>query len=250
MKFIIGRKIGMTRIFDEDGRSFAVTKIAALPCFVSQVKDKEKNRYKSVQVSAYKNDEKKKVARITEFKEENIKKYKKGDEVTLKQFAKNETVTIEGVAKGKGFAGTIKRHGFAMGPVSHGSRNIRKPGSIGGGYPERVVLGRKMGGHMGGKQVTVKNLKIADVDKDIMLIVGSIPGPNKSILKIYGKGEKAEEVIDFAAEEERIAQEKMLEADKEAPKGGALGSKEEKIEANEEVEQPKAEKEETEVKSE
>jgi large subunit ribosomal protein L3 len=216
MKFILGRKIGMTRIFDEDGRSFAVTKIAALPCFVSQVKDKEKNGYKSIQVSAYKNSEKKKVARITEFKEENIKKYKKGDEVTLKQFSKNETVTVEGTAKGKGFAGTIKRHGFAMGPVSHGSRNIRKPGSIGGGYPERVVLGRKMGGHMGGKQVTVKNLKIADVDKDIMLIVGSIPGPNKSILKIYGKGEKAEEVIDFAAEEERIAQEKMLEADKEA----------------------------------
>ena len=207
----------MTRIFDETGRSFAVTKILALPCEVSAIKNKDRDGYKAVQISAYKvSGEKKKVVRETEFLETNIKKYKVGDAVTLKSFKKDEMVTIEATAKGKGFAGTIKRHGFAMGPVSHGSKNVRKPGSIGGGYPQRVVKGRRMAGRMGGNNVTIKNLKVADVDEEIILITGSIPGPNKSIVKIYGLGEKAEETIDFAAEEERIAQEKMLEADKEA----------------------------------
>jgi len=219
MKFILARKIGMTRVFDEEGRSFAVTKIAAMPCVVSQIKDKEKDKYKAVQVSAYKGETSsqkggKKTAKIAEFKEQNVKRYKVGEEVTTKQFKKGEIVTVEGTGKGKGFAGTIKRHNFAMGPVTHGSKNIRKPGSIGGGYPERVVKGRKMAGRMGGDNVTVKNLKIVDVDDQILLIAGSIPGANKSIVKVYGKGEKAEEVIDHAAEEERLAQEKMLEADK------------------------------------
>ena len=225
----------MTRVFDDEGRSFAVTKIAALPCKVSQVKDKEKDKYKAVQVSAYKTAEMKKVSKVTEFKEQNVKRYKVGEEVTTKQFKKGEVVTIEGTGKGKGFAGTIKRHGFAMGPVSHGSKNIRKPGSIGGGYPERVVLGRKMAGRMGGQNVTVKNLRIVDVDNDILLIAGSIPGANKSIVKVYGKGEKAEEVVDHAAEEERLAQEKMIEADKEA--------KEEKAEGKPETEEQKQEEE-------
>lgn len=214
MKFILGRKIGMTRVFDDEGRSFAVTKIAALPCTVSQIKDKEKDGYKAVQVSAYKNAEKKKVAKVCEFKETSVKKYKVGEEVTLKQFKKEEVVTVEGTSKGKGFAGTIKRHGFSRGPVTHGSKNIRKPGSIGGGYPQRVVLGKKMAGHLGYETVTVKNLKIVDLDENIILIKGSIPGPAKSIVKIYGKGEKAEEVVDHAAEEERLAQEKMLEEQK------------------------------------
>lgn len=210
----------MTRVFDQDGRSFAVTKIAALPCSISQVKDKEKDKYKAVQVSAKGRSSSGrsagKVIRVAEFKEENSKRYKVGEAVTTKQFKKDEVVTVEGTGKGKGFAGTIKRHNFAMGPVSHGSKNIRKPGSIGGGYPQRVVKGRKMAGRMGGQNVTVKNLKIVDVDDQFILIAGSIPGPNKSIVKVYGKGEKAEEVVDHAAEEERMAQERMLEADKEA----------------------------------
>lgn len=207
----------MARIFDQDGRSFAVTKIAAFSCKVTQIKDKEKDKYKAVQISAYKTKgDKQKVVKIAEFREENSKKYKIGEEVSAKQFKQNEMVTVEGVGKGKGFAGTIKRHSFAMGPVTHGSKNVRKPGSIGGGYPERVVKGRKMAGRMGGKQVTVKNLKIMDVEDEILLIAGAVPGPNGSIVKVYGKGEKAEEVVDHAAEEEKLAQEKMLEADKEA----------------------------------
>ena len=205
----------MTRVFDDDGRSFAVTKISVLPCSVTQIKSKEKDGYKSVQISAYKDSSKKKTVKISEFREENIKRYKIGEEVKATQFKKNEVVTVQGTAKGKGFAGTIKRHDFAMGPVSHGSKNVRKPGSIGGGYPQRVVKGRKMAGRMGGDSVTIKNLRIFDLDENILLITGAIPGPNKSIIKVWGKGEKAEEVVDHAAEEEKMAQEKMLEADAE-----------------------------------
>jgi large subunit ribosomal protein L3 len=215
MKFIIGRKIGMTRVFDDDGRNFAVTKIKALPCEIGQIKDKQINGYKSIVVKAYKDAEKKKVVKVSEFREDNLKKYKTADAVLASQFKKNDAVTVEGTAKGKGFAGTIKRHGFHRGPVSHGSKNIRKPGSIGGGYPQRVVAGKKMAGRMGGDNVTVKNLRIVDVLEDILLISGAIPGSNKSFVKVYGSGEKAEEIVDHAAEEELLAQQRMLEAEKE-----------------------------------
>jgi len=232
MKFILGKKTGMARVFDEDGRSFAVTKIAAFPCKVTQIKDKEKDKYKAVQISAFKKKgDKDKVVKISEFREENVKRYKLGEKILAKQFTKNEMVTVEGVGKGKGFAGTIKRHSFAMGPVSHGSKNVRKPGSIGGGYPERVVKGRKMAGRMGGKNVTIVNLKVIDIEDDILLIAGAIPGPNGAIVKVYGKGEKAEEVVDHAAEEEKLAQEKMLEADKEAKEA----KPDTEVEAKEEV---------------
>lgn len=217
MKIAIGRKIGMTRVYDEDGRSFAVTKIQDVSCKVAGVRTKEKDGYVAVVLTAHKMAGKgERAIKTFEFPETSVKKYKTGDKVEFSQFKKDEVVTVEGVGKGKGFAGTIKRHSFAMGPVSHGSKNVRKPGSIGGGYPQRVVKGRKMAGRMGGKNVTVKNLVIADLDADTLLITGSIPGPYHSLVKIYGKGEKAEETVDFAAEEERIAQEKMLEADKEA----------------------------------
>lgn len=229
MKFIIGKKVGMTRVFDNEGRNFAVTKISVLPCEIATIKNKEKDGYKSVVVKAYKDATKDKVARITEFKEQNTKKYKIGDAVTTKQFKKDEVVTVEAKAKGKGFAGTVKRHNFAMGPVSHGSKNVRKPGSIGGGYPQRVVPGKRMAGRMGGDNVTIKNLKIVDIDEEIILIAGSIPGPNKALVKIYGMGEKAEETVDFAAEEERIAQEKMLEAEAEAKEEKAEETKEENV---------------------
>jgi large subunit ribosomal protein L3 len=244
MKFILGRKIGMTRVFDDEGRSFAVTKIVALPCAISQIKVKEKDKYKAVQVSAYKTADKKKVAKIAEFREENSKRYKVGEAVTTKQIKKDEIVTVEARGKGKGFSGTIKRHDFARGPMSHGSKNKRKPGSIGGGYPERVVLGRKMPGRLGGIMVTVKNLRIVDVDDQILLIAGSVPGANKSIIKVYGKGEKAEEIVDHAAEEEKLAQEKMLEADKEAKEEKATEGHAEQVTQEALKEEIKAETEE------
>jgi len=238
MKFILGRKIGMTRVFDEDGRHFAVTKIGALPCDISQIKNKDKDSYNAVQVKSFKTADKKRVAKITEFKETNTKKYKTGEKVDLSQFKKNDAVTVEGTSKGKGFAGTIKRHGFHMGPVSHGSKNVRKPGSIGGGYPERVVKGKKMAGRMGGNNVTVKNLRVMDVDDQFILISGAVPGPNGSIVKVYGTGEKVEEIVDHTAEEERIAREKMMEAEKaeKAEKQKEAGS-EEKQAAGDDVSQ-------------
>lgn len=240
MKFILGKKVGMTRVFDDDGRSFAVTKIAALPCRISKVLDKERDGYKAVQVSAYKTKgDKEKAIAISEFKEQNTKKFKVGDSVEAKQFKPNETVTVEGKSKGKGFAGTVKRHGFAMGPVSHGSKNVRKPGSIGGGYPERVVKGKKMAGRMGGKNVTLKNMRIVDADDTYLIIAGAIPGSNHSIVKIYGKGEKAEEVVDHTAEEELRAQEKMLEDAKAEKEEKAEGGSEGK--PAEAVEEPKPE---------
>jgi len=242
MKFIIGKKTGMARVFDEDGRSFAVTKISALPCKVSQIKDDGKDNYKALQVTAYKSKgTKDQNIKIAEFHEENVKKYKIGEAISAKQFTKNEMVTVEGTGKGKGFAGTIKRHEFHMGPVSHGSKNVRKPGSIGGGYPERVVKGRKMAGRMGGKTVSVKNLRVVDIEDEILLIAGAVPGPNGGIVKIYGKGEKAEEVIDRAAEEEKLAQEKMLEADAERKENEAS---EEKSAAQPEMEIKEEKKEE------
>jgi len=215
MKFILGQKMGMTRVFDEDGRSFAVTMIKAMPARVSQIKTKEKDGYKAVQIEAYKTGEKEKSIRKNEFRVENPGRYKVGQEITLKQFKKEELVSVQGVSKGKGFAGTIKRHGFHRGPESHGSNNVREPGSIGGGYPQRVVKGRKMPGHLGTDTITITNLKVIDLDKDIMLIAGAIPGPRKGIIKVYGSGEIAEEVVDTAAIEEQLAMQKMLEDDKE-----------------------------------
>ncbi|OQA04549.1 MAG: 50S ribosomal protein L3 [bacterium ADurb.Bin400] len=215
MKFILGRKIGMTRVFDEDGRSIAVTKIAALACVVSQTKTKDKDGYKAVQIKALKegND---KAAKVTEFHVDAPGRYKVGQNITLSQFKKDELVSVQGKSKGKGFSGTVKRHDFARGPETHGSNNVREPGSIGGGYPQRVVLGRKMPGHMGNETVTVKNLKVIDVDKDFLLIAGAIPGPVKSIVKVFGTGEVAEEEIDTAAQEELAAMEKMAQEDVES----------------------------------
>ncbi|MFA5926849.1 MAG: 50S ribosomal protein L3 [Patescibacteria group bacterium] len=216
MKFIIGRKLGMTRVFDDEGRSIPVTKVAVLPAVVSQVKTKDTDGYKSVQIKAYKFQGSEKVAKTSEFRVENPGRYKIGDKIGLKQFKKDEIVAVEGVSKGKGFAGTIKRHGFKRGPETHGSNNVREPGSIGGGYPQRVVLGRRMPGHMGHSTVTIKNLRIVDLDDEMILISGAIPGPVKSIIKVYGSGEVAEEEVDTEALLEKAAMEKMLEADAEA----------------------------------
>lgn len=230
MKFILGRKIGMTRVFDDEGRHIAVTKVAAMPCVVSQIKTKEKDGYKAVQVKALKNENADKVAKITEFREDAPGRYKIGQKITLKNFKKDELVTIVGTSKGKGFAGTIKRHGFSRGPETHGSNNVREPGSIGGGYPQRVVKGRHMAGKMGAETVTIKNLRIVDVDNDLLLIAGAIPGPTKGIIKIFGTGEVAEEEVDTAALEEQQAMEKMLEEQKEEKESKDETSSEEKAE--------------------
>jgi large subunit ribosomal protein L3 len=195
MKFILGRKLGMTRVFDAEGKSIAVSMIKALPCFVSMVKTVEKDGYSALQIKATeKTGEKEKTVRSCEFKAEG--EYKKGDKITLEQFEIGDQATVTGTSKGKGFAGTIKRHGFHRGPETHGGNNVREPGSIGAQQPQRVVPGRKMAGHMGHETITVKNLKVVDIDKDIILVAGAIPGPRKGIVKVYSENKSKSEVAE------------------------------------------------------
>lgn len=196
MKFIIGKKLGMARVFDTDGKSIAVTKVSVLPCIVSAIKTPEKDGYSSVQIKALKDTkDNAKTAMISEFRVEDISSYKVGDKVSIDKFQAGDIVEVTGTSKGKGFAGTIKRHGFQRGPESHGSNNVREPGSIGAQQPQRVILGRHMAGHMGSTTVTVKNLKVVDLDGNTILVSGAIPGSNKTLLKLVSKSSaKVEEV--------------------------------------------------------
>lgn len=186
MNFAITKKIGMTRVFNQDGKNIAVTLLECCKGVISRIKIRDsKDGYNAVVVKIESN-KKSQADKFFEFRVNDTSKFKVGESVDLSSFSENSSVNAESKTKGKGFAGTIKRHGFHRGPVTHGSHNIRKPGSIGGGYPQRVVLGRKMPGRMGNKNSTQKNLKVIDVDakNNIISIAGSIPGPKKSIVKI------------------------------------------------------------------
>ncbi len=201
MKALIAQKIGMTQVFSEKGAVIPVTLLSAGPCVVTQVKTDETDGYNAVQLGF---GEAKKIAKpqaghvkksgatpktLGEFRIEGEDEMPKvGDNITAEVFSVGDTITVSGVSKGKGFAGTIKRHNFARGPKTHGSHNYRAPGSIGAGYPQHVFKGQKMAGHMGNAQVTTKNLTVAHVDtkNNIIGIKGAIPGPKKSIVRIWG----------------------------------------------------------------
>jgi len=197
MNAIIGKKIGMTRIFDEKGNIVPVTLILAEDNVVTQIKTKEKDGYEKVQIAAFKN---RKISKPltghlskTNIKTRTLKEFsiegelKTGDKIDLSQFQKGDKVTVSAISKGKGFAGTVKRHHFHLGPKTHGSNNYRQPGSIGSMYPQRVIKGRRMAGHLGYDKVTVKNLKVAEViiDKKALMLNGAVPGPAKSIVYIW-----------------------------------------------------------------
>lgn len=182
----------MTRIFDDQGNSLAVTLLLNVPLKVSKIVKQEKNGYNAVQVEEInkKNDaDKKGKIHRYQFKLNREVDISIGQELKLSNFEKGDKVEIVGVGKGKGFSGVIKRHSFSRGPKTHGSDHHRAVGSIGGAYPQRVVLGRKMPGRMGGKQVTIKNLKISDIAEDgkIITLAGSIPGPKNSLVKLFVK---------------------------------------------------------------
>ncbi|MBK8794487.1 MAG: 50S ribosomal protein L3 [Holophaga sp.] len=193
---IIGKKLGMTQIFNEKGQVVPVTVIQAGPCVVVQRKTNEKDGYEAVQVGyvdpqggkrASKAEkghcEKKGVAPVRvlrEMKVEAASALKEGDSILVTQFEEKSKVHVTGISKGKGFAGVMKRHHFKGGRASHGSMFHRAPGSIGGSsYPSRVWPGIRMPGHMGSEQVTVRNLEIAKVDAEnnLLLIKGAVPGP-------------------------------------------------------------------------
>jgi len=204
MKTIFGKKIGMTRIFSKNGKSLPVTVVEVGPCFITQVKKSDINGYNSVQIgfdkAKYTNKpeaghlRKSKKENLSFLKEARIEKtkiddYNVGDEIKVDIFSVGDIVNTSGVSKGKGFQGTVKRHNFHTGPKSHGSDNYRQPGSIGATYPQRTIKGKRMSGHMGNDNVTVKNLEIVDIIKENNLIVlkGAIPGIKGSIIVIKGK---------------------------------------------------------------
>lgn len=201
-KAILGKKIGMTQIFDETGTAIPVTVIEAGPCVVSQIKTIDKDGYNAVQVGFVDVKEKllnkPKIGHFTksklalkrylaELRLEDISTYNVGDEIKADTFAEGEIVDAQGISKGKGYQGSIKRHGFSRGPMSHGSMYHRRSGSMGAtSTPGRVFKGKKLPGRMGGKTVTIQNLKIVKVDvaRNLILIKGSMPGAKNSIIKI------------------------------------------------------------------
>ena len=201
-KGIIGRKLGMTQIFDEKGNVIPVTVIEAGPCVVAQVKTIETDGYNSVQLgfgeikSKHINKPeaghfaKSKLTNkkhLREFRLDSVEGVKVGDEIKADVFAAGENVDIQGISKGKGFQGVIKRHGQHRGPMGHGSMYHRRPGSMGAtSTPGRVFKGKKLPGHMGRVLVTIQNLDIVrvDMDKNVILVKGSVPGAKGAILKI------------------------------------------------------------------
>jgi large subunit ribosomal protein L3 len=197
LKFILGKKQGMSQIFDKEGNVIPVTVIEAGPCFIAQIKTKEKDGYNSIQIGfenlkekKIKNSQKKKpYNHIREFllKEEDLSKYNVGDKIDVSIFAEGDKVKATGISKGRGFQGVVKRHGFKGGPASHGHKDVlRRPGSIGRSFPERVVKGMRMAGHMGVDRVSVKNLKIAaiDLENNLIALKGAVPGPNSGLIEI------------------------------------------------------------------
>ena len=203
MSGLIGKKIGMTSIFDENGKNIPCTVIEAGPCVVTQVRTEEKDGYEAVQLGFDDKTEKsatkaelghakkagtsvkRKVAEFQGFEEE----YKLGDKITVEHFVEGEFVDVSGTSKGKGFQGVVKRHGFAgVGQATHGQHNrLRAPGSIGAAsYPARVFKGMRMAGRMGGETVKVQNLRVLKVvpEKNVLVVKGAVPGHKNSYVII------------------------------------------------------------------
>ena len=193
----------MTSTIAEDGTVLAVTLLSASPCVVTQVKTTETDGYTAVQVG-FEDAKEGAVAKpqqnhlklsgkmpkiIREFRVPEITEdLKVGSEITAEVFSVGDTVHVTGVSKGKGWAGTIRRHNFHRGRKTHGGGSYRRPGSIGSMYPQHILKGKKMAGHLGHEQVTVRNLKIAlvDTEKGYIGVVGAVPGPRKGIVTVKG----------------------------------------------------------------
>ena len=203
MKALLGTKIGMTQIIAEDGQTTPVTLIQAGPCTVTQVKSVETDGYNAVQVAfgLGKNLSKAvaghtKPAKVTpkyirEFRVDELPAdLKVGDTIDVSQFELGDVVSATGTSKGKGFAGTVKRHNFNTSKKTHGGNgDVRRPGSIGSMYPQKVFKGKRMAGRMGHDRVTVKNLKVAYIspEDNLIGIKGAVPGPRKGLIVIGGQ---------------------------------------------------------------
>jgi large subunit ribosomal protein L3 len=194
MKFILGEKLGMSQMFDEQGNIIPVTIIKAGPCFVTQIRDEKKDNYEAIQIGfkplkdkKVKNPQKNKPYRYLKEFSNDISKYKIGDKIDVNIFEEGDKIKVSGTSKGKGFQGVVKRHGFSGGPATHGHRHVlRTPGSIGSAYPQKVFKGKKMPGRAGGRRTTIKNLKIAVIDKEnnLLAIDGAVSGPVGGLVEI------------------------------------------------------------------
>ena len=218
MAAILGKKLGMTQVFREDGEVVPVTVIEAGPCKVTAVRKADRDGYDAVQLAFGEVKEGKltkaelghlqkagagALKHLVEFRDADLQaggegdegdesaEAKVGDTVTVGAFEAGQRVKVSGVSIGKGFQGTVKRHRFARGPVTHGSHNVRAPGSVGASaFPARVFKGLRMPGRMGGKRVTQRGLEVADVDADrnLLLIKGSVPGSRNAIVEVRTDG--------------------------------------------------------------
>jgi large subunit ribosomal protein L3 len=201
---ILGRKVGMTQLFTEDGERIPATVIQAGPCYVTAVRDPERDGYRAVQLAFGETSER----RLNKPRLGHLKKAgapalryqaeftlddgegedpKIGEQVTVEAFEKGQRVKVSGRSKGKGFQGTIRRHGFHRGPVSHGSHNVRAPGSIGASAtPSRVMKGQRLPGQMGNRRVTQRGLEVIDVDpeRNLLIVRGAVPGPAGSLVEV------------------------------------------------------------------
>lgn len=199
---ILGTKLGMTQIFDESGFATPVTIIKAGPCIVTQIKNVEKEGYNAIQVGYAQVSEKKltkpelghlhklnlpPLKHLKEYRVPSIENVKVADKITVSIFSVGQLVSVSGKSIGKGFAGTIKRYNFTRGPMTHGSKNHREPGSIGqGSTPGRVFPGKKMPGRLGGGQTMIKNLKVVHVntENNLLVLKGTVPGKAGNLLSL------------------------------------------------------------------
>lgn len=201
MKGILGKKIGMTQVFTEEGLVIPVTVVEAGPVAVTQIKTLENDGYEAIQVGyvdakekALNKPQKGHLAKdgvlkrhLKEFRVDTVEGYEVGQEIKADLFTAGEKIDVTGISKGKGFQGPIKRHGQSRGPESHGSRYHRRPGSMGAcSYPGRVFKNKKLAGHMGSVKITIQNLEVVRVDaeKNLLLIKGAIPGAKGSVVTV------------------------------------------------------------------
>ena len=227
MKGILGRKIGMTQVFTESGKLIPVTVVEVEKNVVTQIKTKENDGYEAIQLG-FGNKREKLATKASaghtakaettpkrlfrEIKGVDINSYSLGQEISADIFAPGEVVDVTGTTKGKGFQGVIKRHGQSRGPMGHGSHYHRRPGSMGTMRPMRVFKGKKLAGHMGTLTVTIQNLEVVavDVENNVILISGNIPGPKKGLViikravKANGKINEMENLVSYEVEEPAV----------------------------------------------
>jgi len=186
MKFVLGKKSGMTTIYNEEGAQ-NVTLVSVVPNTIDMIRSEKRDGYNAIRLSI---DKTKNVNHSREFRVDNIDDYKEGEMVDIDVFEVGDKVRVSAITKAKGFQGVVKRHGFKGGPATHGHRHaLRSPGSIGSAYPQHVMKGKRMAGRMGGNRSTVRNLKIVAIDKENNLIAlkGAVPGVAGRIVEIVSE---------------------------------------------------------------